>query len=140
MLTGCPGQATAKALAPVTTYELSKEDLAPVLEARPEVSIEWRRALAVRQAAGKLLASTTACHHAGSQPGSLRHTPSPLRPRHRRVIASPHKPEPKLAARLNCERSVGIVRSCGGPRSGGDNHQEEARPATPHPSSKPTAL
>ena len=58
MLTGRPAQATAKALAPVTTYELSKEDLAPVLEARPEVSIELCRALAVRQAAGKLLAST----------------------------------------------------------------------------------
>jgi CRP-like cAMP-binding protein len=58
MLTGHPAQATAKALAQVTTYELSKEDLAPVLEARPEVSIELCRALALRQAAGKLLAST----------------------------------------------------------------------------------
>ena len=43
MLTGCPAQATAKALAPVTTCELSKEDLEPVLEARPEVSIELSR-------------------------------------------------------------------------------------------------
>jgi hypothetical protein len=42
----------------VTTYELSKEDLAHVLEARPEVSIELCRALALRQAAGKLLVST----------------------------------------------------------------------------------
>jgi hypothetical protein len=42
----------------VTTYELSKEDLAPVLEARPEVSDELCRALARRKAAGKLLAST----------------------------------------------------------------------------------
>jgi len=58
MLTGRPAQATAKALAPVTAYELSKEDLAPVLEARPEVSSELCRALARRQAAGKLLAST----------------------------------------------------------------------------------
>ena len=58
MLTGHPAQATAKALAQVTTYELSKEDLAPVLEARPEVSIELCRALALRQTAGKLLAST----------------------------------------------------------------------------------
>jgi small-conductance mechanosensitive channel/CRP-like cAMP-binding protein len=58
MLTGHPAQAAVKALAPVTTYELSKEDLAPVLEARPEVSIELCRALAQRQAAGKLLAST----------------------------------------------------------------------------------
>ena len=58
MLTGHPAQATVKALAPATTYELSKEDLAPVLEARPEVSNELCRALARRQAAGKLLAST----------------------------------------------------------------------------------
>jgi CRP-like cAMP-binding protein len=58
MLTGRPAQATAKALAPMTTYELSKEDLAPVLEARPEISSELCRALARRQAAGKLLAST----------------------------------------------------------------------------------
>lgn len=58
MLTGRPAGATVKALAPVITYELSKDDLAPVLEARPEVSIELSRALARRQAAGKLLAST----------------------------------------------------------------------------------
>ena len=58
MLTGNPAEATLKALAPVTTYELSKEDLAPVLEARPEVSHELCRALARRQAAGQLLAST----------------------------------------------------------------------------------
>ena len=58
MLTGHRAQATVKALAPAITYELSKEDLAPVLEARPEVSIELCRALARRQAAGKLLAST----------------------------------------------------------------------------------
>ncbi|MBV9287813.1 MAG: Crp/Fnr family transcriptional regulator, partial [Hyphomicrobiales bacterium] len=58
VLTGLPTQVTAKALAPVTTYELSKEDLAPVITARPEVSIELSRALAIRQAAGKLLAST----------------------------------------------------------------------------------
>lgn len=58
MLTGHPAQATVKALAPATTYGLSKEDLAPVLEARPEVSNELCRALARRQAAGKLLAST----------------------------------------------------------------------------------
>jgi small-conductance mechanosensitive channel len=58
MLTGRPAQATVKTLAPATTYELSKEDLAPLLEARPEVSIELSRALARRQAAGKLLTST----------------------------------------------------------------------------------
>jgi small-conductance mechanosensitive channel/CRP-like cAMP-binding protein len=58
MLTGRPTDATVRALAPVTTYELSKEDLAPVLQARPEVSNELCRALARRQAAGKLVAST----------------------------------------------------------------------------------
>ncbi len=58
MLTGRPAEATARALAPVTLYELSKEDLAPLLEARPEVSREMSRALARRQAAGRLLAAT----------------------------------------------------------------------------------
>jgi small-conductance mechanosensitive channel/CRP-like cAMP-binding protein len=57
MLTGHPAEATLKALVPVTTYELAKEDLAPVLEARPEVSHELCRALARRQAAGQLAAS-----------------------------------------------------------------------------------
>jgi hypothetical protein len=49
---------TVRALAPAATYDLSKEDLAPVLKARPEVSDELCRALARRKAAGKLLAST----------------------------------------------------------------------------------
>jgi len=57
MLTGQPAGATLKALVPVTTYELAKEDLAPVLEARPDVSHELCRALAKRQAAGKLIAA-----------------------------------------------------------------------------------
>jgi small-conductance mechanosensitive channel/CRP-like cAMP-binding protein len=57
MLTGRPAEATLKALAPVTTYELAKETLAPVLEARPEVSHGLCRALAQRQAAGQLIAS-----------------------------------------------------------------------------------
>jgi small-conductance mechanosensitive channel/CRP-like cAMP-binding protein len=57
MLTGHPSEATLKALVPVTTYELAKEDLAPVLEARPEVAHELSRALAQRQAAGQLVSS-----------------------------------------------------------------------------------
>jgi small-conductance mechanosensitive channel len=57
MLTGNPATATLKALLPVTVYELSKDDLAPVLEARPEVSQELCRALARRQAVGELIAS-----------------------------------------------------------------------------------
>ena len=56
MLTGAGAQATLRALTPVTTYELAKEDLAPVLEARPDVSQGLCRALARRQAAGQLLA------------------------------------------------------------------------------------
>jgi small-conductance mechanosensitive channel/CRP-like cAMP-binding protein len=57
MLTGHPAVATLKALAPVTTYELQKEDLVPVLEARPDVSHELCQALARRQALGQLIAS-----------------------------------------------------------------------------------
>ena len=57
MLTGHSAEATLKALVPVTTSELAKEDLAPVLEARPEVSHELCRALAQRQAAGQLIAA-----------------------------------------------------------------------------------
>jgi small-conductance mechanosensitive channel/CRP-like cAMP-binding protein len=57
MLTGVGAQATLRALTPVTTYELAKEDLAPVLEARPDVSQELCRALARHQAVSQLLAS-----------------------------------------------------------------------------------
>jgi small-conductance mechanosensitive channel len=57
MLTGQPAEATLKALVPVAIYELAKEDLAPVLEARPEVSQALCRALARRQAAGRLVTS-----------------------------------------------------------------------------------
>lgn len=57
MLTGQPAEATLKALVPVTTFELAMEALAPVLEARPEVSQGLCRALARRQAAGQLVAS-----------------------------------------------------------------------------------
>ena len=57
MLTKRPAEATLKALVPVTTYELAKDDLAPVLAARPEVSYALCRALARRQAAGQLVAS-----------------------------------------------------------------------------------
>lgn len=57
MLTGRPAVATLKALSPVTTYELQKEDLVPVLEARPDVSHELCQALARRQALGQLVAS-----------------------------------------------------------------------------------
>ena len=57
MLTGQPAAATLKALIPVTAYKLAREDLAPVLEARPEVSQQLCLALARRQAAGQLIAA-----------------------------------------------------------------------------------
>ncbi len=57
LLTGAAAEVTLKALVPVTTYELTKDDLAPMLEARPDVSHELCRALARRQMAGQLIAS-----------------------------------------------------------------------------------
>jgi CRP-like cAMP-binding protein len=58
MLTGAPATAQISALMPATVYELAKDDLSPLLEARPEVAQELCRALARRQAAGQLVAST----------------------------------------------------------------------------------
>ena len=57
LLTGAAAEVTSRALVPVTTYELAKDDLAPILEARPDVAHELCRALARRQAAGQLIAS-----------------------------------------------------------------------------------
>jgi small-conductance mechanosensitive channel/CRP-like cAMP-binding protein len=58
MLTGSPATAKINALIPSTVYELAKDDLSPILEARREVSQELCRALARRQAAGQLTTST----------------------------------------------------------------------------------
>jgi small-conductance mechanosensitive channel len=58
MLTGAPATAKISALIPATVYELAKDDLSPILEARAEVSQGLCRALAQRQAAGQLTAST----------------------------------------------------------------------------------
>ena len=55
--TGAGAVGKISALVPTTVYELSKDDLAPVLEARPPVAQELCRALARRQAAGQLIAS-----------------------------------------------------------------------------------
>jgi small-conductance mechanosensitive channel/CRP-like cAMP-binding protein len=52
MLTGAPATGKFTALTPATVYELAKRDLAPILEARPQVSQDLCRALARRQAAG----------------------------------------------------------------------------------------
>jgi len=57
LLTGSSAEVTLKALVPVVTYGLTKDDLAPVIEARPEVSHAMCRALARLQAAGQLIAS-----------------------------------------------------------------------------------
>ncbi|MGH7032015.1 MAG: cyclic nucleotide-binding domain-containing protein, partial [Stellaceae bacterium] len=57
LLTEAPASARLSALAAVTLYELTKDDLAPILEARPPVAHEMCRALARRQAAGRLIAS-----------------------------------------------------------------------------------
>jgi CRP-like cAMP-binding protein len=40
--------------APSTVYELAKTDLAPILEARPQIAQELSRALAQRQARGNI--------------------------------------------------------------------------------------
>jgi CRP-like cAMP-binding protein len=58
MLTGAASTAKITALISATVYELAKDDLSPVLKARPEVSEGLCRALAQRQAAGQLVAST----------------------------------------------------------------------------------
>jgi small-conductance mechanosensitive channel len=52
LLTGKPSPARVTALIPTTVYELSKADLAPILEARPQIAQELGRALARRLAAG----------------------------------------------------------------------------------------
>ena len=57
LLTGAAAVGKISALVPVTVYELTKDDLAPILEARPPVAHELCRALARRQAAGQLIAS-----------------------------------------------------------------------------------
>jgi small-conductance mechanosensitive channel len=54
MLTGAPATTKITALVPATVYELGKKDLAPILEARPQVAKELGRALARRQAATHL--------------------------------------------------------------------------------------
>jgi small-conductance mechanosensitive channel len=56
MLTGTPSTTKITALMPSLIYELAKEDLAPIVEARPEVAHELSCVLAQRQAAIRLLA------------------------------------------------------------------------------------
>jgi len=58
MLTGAPATAKIRTLLPATIYELAKEDLSPILEARPAVAHELCQALARRQRAGQLVDAT----------------------------------------------------------------------------------
>jgi hypothetical protein len=58
LLTGEGAWGRITALTPAIAYELSKKDLAPILEARPQVAHELSRVLAERQAAGRTIAST----------------------------------------------------------------------------------
>jgi small-conductance mechanosensitive channel/CRP-like cAMP-binding protein len=58
LLMGTPAMATISALTPATVYELPKADLAPILEARPQVAQELSHALAQRQAAGRMITET----------------------------------------------------------------------------------
>jgi small-conductance mechanosensitive channel/CRP-like cAMP-binding protein len=57
LLTGAPTAARIAALVPTTVYELTKDDLAPILEARATVAQELGRELARTQAACQLMAS-----------------------------------------------------------------------------------
>jgi hypothetical protein len=57
LLTGASCGASVTALAPSTVYELAKRDLAPVLDARPQIAQELSRALAQQQNAGRALAA-----------------------------------------------------------------------------------
>jgi small-conductance mechanosensitive channel/CRP-like cAMP-binding protein len=58
MLTGTPSIAKITALTPATVYQLKEEDLAPILEAHPQVAHELGGALARRQATHRLTAPT----------------------------------------------------------------------------------
>jgi small-conductance mechanosensitive channel/CRP-like cAMP-binding protein len=58
MLTGAPATAKISALLPATIYELAKDALSPILEARPAVAQELCQALARRQRAGQLVTSS----------------------------------------------------------------------------------
>jgi small-conductance mechanosensitive channel/CRP-like cAMP-binding protein len=57
LLTGASCGASVTALASSTVYELAKRDLAPILEARPQIAQELSRALAQQQNAGRALAA-----------------------------------------------------------------------------------
>ena len=53
LLAGKGATANITAVAPSTVYELTKADLKPILEARPEIALELSRAMAQRLEAGR---------------------------------------------------------------------------------------
>jgi CRP-like cAMP-binding protein len=57
LLTKAASQVTLKALTPVSTYELAKEHLAPLIAVRPDFSDELGHVLAQHQAIGRLVAT-----------------------------------------------------------------------------------
>jgi small-conductance mechanosensitive channel len=57
MLTGNPAWGWITTLTPVVLYELAKADLAPLLEARPQIAQDLSHELAQRQAAGHTIAA-----------------------------------------------------------------------------------
>jgi Cyclic nucleotide-binding domain len=58
MLTGATAGVNITALAPSIIYEISKADLVPIIESRPQIARELSHALAERQAAGRALMSS----------------------------------------------------------------------------------
>ncbi len=57
LLTGSSARASISSLAPSTVYELTKSDLAPILESSPQVARDLSQALAQRQAIGRAFTS-----------------------------------------------------------------------------------
>ena len=57
LLTDRPATANITAVAPSTVYELTKADLKPILEAKPEIGQELSRAMAQRLETGRILTS-----------------------------------------------------------------------------------
>jgi small-conductance mechanosensitive channel/CRP-like cAMP-binding protein len=62
LLTGTAAQVTVTALTQVITFELSKQDLAPILEARPQVAHDICLAVTQRVAAHRSIATTELSH------------------------------------------------------------------------------
>lgn len=53
MLTGAKTVFKVEALTRAVVYEIAKDDLAPILKARPAIAVELGQVLAMREAAGK---------------------------------------------------------------------------------------